>query len=66
MASFLIALDPRAIGRLVGVELLRDEELARPPASSSKLQPVPVDDRVAAQDEPHGLEVGERELVESA
>jgi hypothetical protein len=29
-----------------------------------EVQPVPVDDRVTAQDEAHGLEVGEGELVE--
>ena len=34
-------------------------------ALASKFEPAPVDDRVAAQDEADGLEVGERELVEA-
>jgi hypothetical protein len=57
-------LHPREIGGVVWTELLGDEEVPNL-ERVLEVQPVPVDDRVAAQDEANGLEIGERELVES-
>ena len=53
----------RAVGGLVGVELLGEEELGDL-LGILEVQAVPVDDRVAAEEKPYSLEVGERELVD--
>jgi hypothetical protein len=57
-------LHPREIGGVVRAELLGDEEVPNL-ERVFEVQPMPVDDRVATQDEANGLEIGERELVES-
>ncbi len=58
----LDALQPRPIGGLVGTELLRDEEAAGG-GGVLEVEAVPVDDRVAAEDEAERLELHQRELV---
>ena len=56
---------PSARGRRARrAELLRAEEVADL-FVGLEVQPVPVDDRVAAKDEADGFEIGERELVQS-
>jgi hypothetical protein len=59
----LDVLHARAVGRLVGVSSCASEEVVDL-VVVVEVQPVPVDDRVAAEDEADRLEVGERELVE--
>jgi hypothetical protein len=57
-------LHPREVGGLVGAELVCSEEVLDL-VFALDVQPMPVDDRVAPEDEADGFEVGERELVES-
>ena len=65
MASvFTCSMRARSAG-VVGVELVGDQELAHV-VSLVEVEPAPVDDRVAAQDEADGLEVGQGELRRAA
>jgi hypothetical protein len=54
---------PRDVGFVVGAKLLSNEEVSDL-LWVLKVQTVPVDDRVASQDETNGFEVGECKLVE--
>ena len=54
----------RAVRGLVRVELLRAEEVVDL-LVRLQVEPMPIDHRVAAEDEANGLEIGERELVDS-
>src|SRR5262249_41563229 len=60
----LDAFEPRSVGGLVRAKLLREQEIASG-FLVFELQPMPIDDGVAAQDEPRRLEVHQRELVEA-
>ena len=59
----LHVLHARAVGGVVEAQLLGSQELADL-VVACEVEPSPVDDRVAAENEPYRLEVGERELVE--
>src|SRR5262249_37937993 len=53
---------PRPVSGLIGVELLRQAELVDL-LLVREVQPMPVDNRIAAEDESHSFEVGESELT---